>query len=319
MEGELRVTHLDLQVGIKSDPIEYRFSYEWLFRLLAEEGIHHVQLGSFVEMYHMPDEFFVDLRRLAERYAVSISSVFTTHRELGGFFRDEHPAWEAATRRNLKRMIEVGALVGARCVGGSPGAVMRDRLDFKPEGMRRYMGYMRGLMGYARHKGLNCLTIEPMSCLAEPPTLPDEIRAMAEDLLAYHRQQPHETVPVGYCVDVAHGYVNQEGQLVWDNTQLIQAGLPYVREMHLKNTDSRFEAVFGFSPAERQKGVVHIEEIRDLLLHNAHMIPVNQLIGYLEIGGPKTGRDYSDFKLEAQLRASLRYLRDIFVTSSQPG
>jgi sugar phosphate isomerase/epimerase len=317
-EGELTVTHLDLHVGVKSDPIEYRFSYEWLFRLLADEGIHYVQLGSFFEMYHLPDEFFLDLRHLAEKYAVTISSVFTTHRELGGFLRDEHPAWEAAARRNRKRMIEVGALLGAPSVGGNAGAVMRDRLGFKPEGMRRYMQYMRELMGYARHKGLNWLTIEPMSCLAEPPTLPDEIRSMAEELLAHHRGHPHETVPVGYCVDVAHGYVNQAGQLVCDNLQLIQAALPYVREMHLKNTDARFEAVFGFSPAERQQGIVHIEEIRDLLLHNAHLIPVNQLIGYLEIGGPKTGRDYSDFKLEAQLRASLRYLRDTFVTSPQP-
>jgi sugar phosphate isomerase/epimerase len=317
-EGELTVTHLDLHVGVKSDPIEYRFSYEWLFRLLADEGIHHVQLGSFFEMYHFSDEFFLDLRRLADKYAVTISSVFTTHRELGGFFRDEHPAWETAARRSLKRMVEVGALVGAQCVGGNPGAVMRDRLDFKPEGMRRYLGYMRELMGYARDKGLACLTIEPMSCLAEPPTLPDEIRSLAEELLAYHREHPHETVPVGYCVDVAHGYVNQDDQLVCDNLQLIQAALPYVRQMHLKNTDARFEAVFGFSPAERQQGIVHIEEIRDLLLRNAHMLPVNSLVGYLEIGGPKTGRDYSDFKLEAQLRTSLRYLRDTFVSSSQP-
>jgi hypothetical protein len=317
-EGELTVTHLGLHVGVKSDPIEYRFSYEWLFRLLAEEGIRHVQLGSFFEMYHLPDEFFVDLRHLAEKYAVHISSVFTTHRELGGFFRDEHPAWEAAARRNLKRMVEVGALVGAQSAGGNPGAVMRDRPGFKAEGMRRYMEYMRELMGYAWDKGLAGLTIEPMSCLAEPPTLPDEIRSMAEELLAYHRRHAHETVPVGYCVDVAHGYVNQAGQLVCDNMQLIEATLPYMREMHLKNTDARFEAVFGFSDTERQRGIVHIEEIRDLLLRNAHRLPVDSLVGYLEIGGPKTGRDYSDFKLEAQLRASLSYLRDTFVTLSQP-
>jgi hypothetical protein len=32
----------------------------------------------------------------------------------------------------------------------------------------------------------------------------------------------------------------------------------------------------------------------------------------------KTGRDYSDFKLEAQLRTSLRYLRDTFLTLPRP-
>ena len=40
---------IELQLGIKTDPIEYRYSYDWLFRLLAEEGIRQVQLGSFFE------------------------------------------------------------------------------------------------------------------------------------------------------------------------------------------------------------------------------------------------------------------------------
>ncbi|MCS7259586.1 MAG: hypothetical protein NZ765_02225, partial [Anaerolineae bacterium] len=76
--------HLTLQLGIKTDPIEYRFSYEWLFRLMAEEGVGHAQLGSFFEMTLLPDEFFVYLRKQAEQYGIRISSVFTTHRELGG-------------------------------------------------------------------------------------------------------------------------------------------------------------------------------------------------------------------------------------------
>jgi hypothetical protein len=36
------------------------------------------------------------------------------------------------------------------------------------------------------------------------------------------------------------------------------------------------------------------------------------LIGYLEIGGPKRGRDYADDKLEEALRVSLRHLRQTF-------
>ena len=57
--------------------------------------------------------------------------------------------------------------------------------------------------------------------------------------------------------------------------------------------------------------MVQIEAIRDFLLERAEVIPVGELIGYLEIGGPKTGRDYSDYRLESQLRDSLRYLREI--------
>ena len=104
---------LTLQLGVKTDPVEYRYSYEWLFRLLAEEGIGHVQLGTFFEVYQLPDEFFHRVRRRANDFGIAIHSVFTAHRELGGFFIDE-PGWEAVARRNYERLIEVGALVGAR-------------------------------------------------------------------------------------------------------------------------------------------------------------------------------------------------------------
>lgn len=33
---------LSLQLGVKTDPIEDRYSYEWLFRILADEGVLHV-------------------------------------------------------------------------------------------------------------------------------------------------------------------------------------------------------------------------------------------------------------------------------------
>ena len=120
-----------LKLGLKTDSIENRYSYEWLFRLLADEDVHHVQLGSFIAMYHLPDEYFVALRQLAVDYGIQISSIFTTHREMGGFFRHEDPAWGEVTRSLLKRMIEIGALVGAPAIGANPGAVMRDQVGLQ--------------------------------------------------------------------------------------------------------------------------------------------------------------------------------------------
>ena len=306
---------LSLQVGVKSDPVEYRYSYEWLFRLMAEEDIHYLQLGTFFELYHLPDESLLELRDQAERAGVRISSLFSAHRELGGMLRPE-AGWESVARRSYERLIEVGALLGADSVGSNAGAIMRDRMDFKPEAIRRYLRHMRELMVYAHEQGLAWLTIEPMSCLAEPPTLPDEIEAMAEELTAYQRQHPDRTARIGYCVDVAHGYADQAGTVCWGNMQLLQATLPYLAEVHLKNTDGRFDATFGFSEAERERGIVDIEAVKALLLANAHVLPVKEVVGYLEIGGPKTGRDYSDYKLEDMLRQSLRYLRHVFTTEA---
>lgn len=306
---------LTLQLGVKTDPTEYRFSYPWLFRLLADEGMQYVQLGTFFEIYQLPDEYFHRLRREAEDQGLRIHSIFTAHRELGGFFNDE-PGWEALARRNFERLIEVGALLGAQSVGSNPGAVYRDRMDTKRRGTQCYVRHLKELMQFAHEQGVPWLTVEPMSCLAEPPTVPGEIRQMADELDEWHRAHPDSTARVGYCTDIAHGYADQEGTICHDHLELLEATLPHLYELHLKNTDNRYCSTFGFGEADRQRGIVEIEPVRQMLLARAADLPVPELVGYLEIGGPKLGRDYSDHGLAQQLRDSLSYLKQVWPTKA---
>lgn len=306
---------LKLQLGVKTDPAQYRFSYEWLFRLLADEGIHYVQLGTFFEIYQLPDEFFLKLRCEAEDLGVRIHSIFTAHRELGGFLVDE-PGWEAVARRSFERLIRVGSLVGAQSVGSNPGAVYRDRMGTKGQGVERYVRHMKELMQLACEQGVPWLVIEPMSCLAEPPTLPDEIRRMGDELTAWHDQHPQSTARVGYCTDIAHAYADGDLTVRSNHLEMLEATLPYLYEMHLKNTDPKYSAVLGFGPEERRSGIIEIEPIRQMLLARAETIPADELVGYLEIGGPKLGRDYSDRELAGQLRASLAYLQQTWPTEA---
>jgi ribulose-phosphate 3-epimerase len=100
----------------------------------------------------------------------------------------------------------------------------------------------------------------------------------------------------------------------YTNLELLDTALPYITEIHLKNTNQVLESTFGFTPNERVRGIIDVEYVRDHLLANAALLPVRDLIGYLEIGGPKLGRDYSDLELERQLRTSIRYLQQTFVT-----
>ncbi|MBJ7284311.1 MAG: ribulose-phosphate 3-epimerase, partial [Akkermansiaceae bacterium] len=58
---------------------------------------------------------------------------------------------------------------------------------------------------------------------------------------------------------------------------------------------------------------IDVAAVRHLLLSEADRLPVNPMIGYLEIGGPKLGRDYSDGELERNLRESLAYLRETWL------
>lgn len=308
---------LSLHLGVKADPIEYRYSYEWLFRVLREEGIHHVQIGTFFEIYQLPDDFFLGLKQKAQDYDIAISSIFTAHRELGGFFRTE-PGFMTVARRNFERLIEVGSLLGVTSVGSNPGAVLRDQMGMKEQGILRYVENLKELMHFAHDKQVPFLGIEPMSCLAEPPTLPNEIRRMAEELLDYHFQHPDTTSRVGYCTDISHGYADRERCVVFDNQQLFEAAVPYTHEIHLKNTDAIFNSTFGFTEEQRKKGIVDIPWVRELLLANAGCLPVQEIVAYLEIGGPKTGRDYSDGLLEQELRESLVYLKQSFLGSEVP-
>jgi ribulose-phosphate 3-epimerase len=305
---------LSLALGVKADPIEYRYSYEWLFRVMSQEGVRYLQLGSFFEVYHLPDEWFVRLRRQADDFGIHITSLFTTHRELGGFFQDD-PAWAVVARRNFERYIEVGALLGAAAVGHNPGAVLRDQMGTKPQGWATYLHHMQELMAFAHARGVPFLTIEPMSCQAEPPTLPEEIHEMGEALRRFHQANPNTSQAL-YCADVAHGFADRDGIVQFDNYALLEPCLPYLYELHLKNTDARFDSTFGFTPADRKRGIVDGTAVRDFLLRRANKLPVNHLIGYLEFGGPKLGRDYSDHLLEDQMRQSLRYLKETFLGES---
>ncbi len=307
---------VNLHLGIKTDPTQYRFSYQWLFRLLAEEGIRRVQLGTFFEIYQLPDEYFVELRRQAEDLRIEISSIFTAHRELGGFSIEE-PGWEATARRNFERLIEVGSLLGAKAVGSNPGAVYRDRMGTKPRGVERYVRHIKELMEFAHGQGVPWLTIEPMSCLAEPPTLPEEIRQMAAELAAHHDQNADSTARIGYCTDIAHGYADTDGTIRHDHLELFEATLPHLYEIHLKNTDSQYSSTFGFGPEDRERGIIEIEPVRQMLLDKADVLPVDEVVGYLEIGGPKLGRDYSDQDLAEELRQSLAYLKETWLDGVQ--
>ena len=307
---------MQLHVGIKTDPILYRYSYDWLFRILEEEGIHHVQLGTFFELYQLPDDFFRRLRATAAERGVAIHSVFTSHRELGGFFRRE-PGFVEIARRNFARQIEIAGLLGAKSAGSNPGAVLRDEAGFKAAGTACYLQHMKELMEHAKRCGLDWVSIEPMSCLAEPPTLPEEIRAMAEELDAHYRQASERRARAGFCSDISHGYADQNSKVVYDNVELLMAALPWTFELHLRNTDKLFNSTFGFTAKERARGIVDVTKFRDLLLANAGQLPVREMVGYFEVGGPKLGRDYSDHLLEAELRESLQFLRANFATTGQ--
>ena len=302
---------MNLQLGLKSDPIEYRYSYDWLFDFLRKKEIGNVQIGSFIELYVLEDGFFKQLKAKAEDNGIRIRSCFTAHRELGGFMSG-NPYLIKAALRNYKRYIEVAALLGADYVGGNPGSIYRDSLDQKADGISCYLEHMKQLMRYAYECGLKALTLEPMSSLAEPPSLPGEIDFMMQMLSEHHQANRETTVPVYLCGDVSHGLADRDREVVLNNMELFEHAVPYMAEFHFKNTDQCFDSTFGFGVEERTRGIVDLNEIKSIISRHQSEWPVEEVVGYLEIGGPKLGRDYSDRLLPRMLEESIDALKNVF-------
>jgi hypothetical protein len=298
-------------LGIKSDAIETRYSLPWLFDLMVEEGIRHVQIGSFFELYALEEGWFENVRHEAQARDLILKSLFTAHRELGGFFYAD-PWMEKAARQGCERFLRAAALLGVDYCGWNPGAVYRDRMESKARGLDCFLGHLRELTHVARQLGLKGLTLEPMSCLAEPPSTPDEISSLMETMARYHAEHLHTTVPVYLCGDISHGVADRERRVLHGNLELFQFEIPWMAEFHFKNTDAVFNSTFGFSPEEKTRGIVDLAVLKEVIDRHAGQWPVADVAGYLEIGGPKTGRDYSDPELGPQLRASLRALREVF-------
>ena len=299
-----------LTLGIKTDPVEYRYSYEWLFDLLAELSIPYIQLGSFCEMYLLPDEYFIDLREQAKQRGLRIKSLFTSHRELGGFMTG-NKYLEKTARRCYERLIEIAGIIGVDFVGSSIGACYRDQMSYKQKGIDCYLKNMKELMHFAFGRGLTALTVEPMSCLAEPPTLPDETEYVMQNLRNYHKSHKN-TLPFGLCSDISHGYADENKRVIHDNWSLFSQQIPWMYEFHFKNTDNIFNSTFGFLPHEIEKGIVDLAKFKELLNQPEANWPLPEITGYLEIGGPKLGRDYTDKELPAMLKGSLQALKKVF-------
>lgn len=302
---------MKLSLGVKTDPVEHRYTYEWLFDFLAEQGVRHVQMGSFFEMYSLDLDWFVSLREKAEARGLRIDSVFTAYRELGGFMTGD-PALEEATYRNHVRLLEVGKALGAGYVGSNMGALYYDRDGYKDTAIERYLAHIKGMTYLARRNGLKGLTIEPMSCLAEPPTLPGECVAIMRNLAEHHARNADETVPVYFCSDISHGYADAGRQVVADNWSLFTLQIPWMAEFHFKNTDAAFHSTFGFGADDRARGIVDLTRLKKIIDDNAANFPVEEVVGYLELNNIKFGRDYTDTTLASYLSESLAAIKDVF-------
>jgi ribulose-phosphate 3-epimerase len=302
---------MTVRLGVKSDPIENRYSFDWLFGVMKDFRVDRLQMGSSFATFTADEDWFRRLRGAAEKKGIRIASVFTSHREMGGWGSGD-PSLEATARWGWERLIRVAALVGADSAGSSAGILMRDQPERRARGRECFFANMKDLMRFARQEGLRTITIEPMSSVWEYPSTPEQLLEMTSVFDAAHAAAPDTTVPLYLCGDISHGVADENKRVVHDNWELFELEIPWIWEFHFKNTDSLFNSTFGFGPAERAHGIVDLKRFKALLSRNAARFPADDVTGYLELPGPKLGREYTDGLLRSQLDVSLAALREEF-------
>jgi ribulose-phosphate 3-epimerase len=302
---------MTVRLGVKSDPIENRYSFDWLFGVMGDFRVDRLQMGSSFPTFTADEGWFRRLRGAAEKKGIRISSVFTSHREMGGWGSGD-PSLEATARWGWERLIHVAALVGADSAGSSAGILMRDQPERRARGRECFFTNMKDLMRLARLERLRTITIEPMSSVWEYPSTPEQLFEMTSVFDAAHAAAPNKTVPLYLCGDISHGVADENRRVMHDNWELFELEVPWIWEFHFKNTDSLFNSTFGFGPAEQAHGIVDLKRFKALLSNNAARFPADEVTGYLELPGPKLGREYTDGLLRSQLEESLAALREEF-------
>ncbi len=302
---------MTVHLGVKSDPIENRYTFDWLFGIMADFHVSRLQMGSSFPTFTAEEGYFKRLRAAAEKRGIGIASVFTSLRVMGSWASGD-PALEATARWGWERLIHVASLLGADSAGSSAGIVMRDQPALRDEGLRCFFSHMKDLMRFARREGLRTITVEPMSSTWEYPSTPEQLQEMTSVFDSAHAAEPGGTVPLYLCADISHGVADERKRVLHDNWEMFEREIPWMWEFHFKNTDAIFNSTFGFGAEERARGIVDIRKLRMLLEKNAKRFPTDDITGYLELPGPKLGREYTDGLLRGQLEESLAALREEF-------
>ena len=116
---------MTLHLGVKSDPIESRYSFDWLFDLMKGCGVHRLQMGTLVPGLLRGGRSFP--RTAALGGGTRDPDHQHVHIPPGARVRQRRSAARRCRRRGWERMIHVAALVGAECVGSNACVVLRDQ------------------------------------------------------------------------------------------------------------------------------------------------------------------------------------------------
>ena len=257
------------RLGINTGFAVNRYSEpeEWI-RIVGEElDLRVVQLTAELLNVDLPASVVVRhvslINKICQRYNVEISSTFT-----GAFTRVNHlahpdPEVRAHWIAWFKKFVDLSVDVGAKMMGSHFGIfTAKDDNDLVRRAKRRAenIAAWHEVAEYARYRGLEMLTWEPMSISREQGETLNEARLLQLDV------NIGAPLPFGICLDVDHGDVSSTNPLDTDPYAWLNAFATESPQIHLKQSYSNKGGHWPFTAEHNKNGRIVPEQVVKVLM-----------------------------------------------------
>lgn len=239
---------------------------EWS-RLVAEEiGLTDVQFSFDLLDPLLPDperdDLITDIRNAGTRHDLQIRTTFTGSNAYGQNLLG-HP--DLRLRRSAKAWflaaIRQTSALGAKATGGHFGAmsVRSNRsIAARNEAIDRLVQLVAELSQTAAASGLRYLLWEMMPSSLEPPHTPIEAAFLLTEVNRV------AALPIWLCFDLGHCCA-PDLTTPGDPIEWLQELLPWVRMVHLQQTDGRDDRHWPFTELHRARGIIDPRAIADVV------------------------------------------------------
>ena len=258
---------MNLKLGINTGFALNRFPLpeEWMKIVGEDLGLRYVQLTADLINPSFGDEIVADyiqkINVLSKRYNIKIDSIMT-----GAFTRVNHlshpdPQVRLYWLNWLKKLIDIGVALGATNMSSHLGILSYYDVrnpERKQEVLQQTVDAWKELAVYAKEKGMEYLSWEPMSVKREYGETIEEAKKI-------HLMLEGSAIPIKICLDVEHGDVSSPNPDDTNPYVWLREFAAYSPLIHLKQSLKGGKGQATFIPEYNLDGRIEPQKIVETL------------------------------------------------------
>lgn len=283
-----------------------------------EVGAHYVEMvpdtdygaAFFVSNPERFRAYHMDVGRHAKDIGVGIPTLLTFYRDNNSISHSNPEVRKYAYAVMQSMAVQAGCL-GCKVAGASFGTVLTEDMDDKfDECVNAGLEYWKQWLEFLYEEGVGCATMETMSTLREPPATISYAADLIGPLAKYHEKHPSTTARPAYCYDLGHAAADEETDSEDDKDMAawFESFPRDIVHIHVKNTDSCFQATWPFTEDYRDEGIIDLHKLARCIRDH---LDSRELYVMVEMPG-KRGRLIGEKQAIEANRKSLENLKNAF-------